>query len=427
MHNYNRHYYLKIPVLITFFLLLFLTTRAQVDTIQKVVANRMNGIEHQDKPYVVLLSLDGFRWDLADKYNAKNLIRLRDEGINAEYMESSFPSLTFPNHYSIATGLFPSHHGLVDNIFYDRKRSVVYRRTDPKLTSDSSWYAGVPIWVLAEQQKMLSAVFYWIGSEVAVQGIRPTYSYDYSEIIPLDRRINQIKLWLELPKERRPHFIAAYFPQVDKAGHKFGPESKELIEAVKILDETVGKLAEIAKETGLPINFIVASDHGMTTVDRENTLDLPVPFKNDRFIVPPGNSIVQVYAKNRADIRPAYKATKKIAKDYNVYLRSNLPKSLHYRTNDDLYNRIGDLVLIPKLPKVFSINGVKPDIGQHGFDPKFKDMHATFYAWGPQLKTGVRIPAFKNVNIYPLIAEILNLSYDHKIDGDISVLREVLK
>ncbi|RYG00235.1 MAG: alkaline phosphatase family protein, partial [Chitinophagaceae bacterium] len=367
------------------------------------------------------------RWDLADKYDAKNLKKLRETGVQAAYLKPSFPSLTFPNHYTIATGLYPAHHGIVDNTFYDKARGVLYRKSDKKMAVDSSWYGGKPLWVLAEEQKMLSAVFYWPGSEISMNGIRPTYYYNYSEIIPINKRVAIVSDWLRLPEEKRPHFIALYFPQVDKAGHNFTPESDEVKAAVRVIDDAIGKLIEAAKATQLPVNFIVVSDHGMTTVDRENTLPLPKAIPSDKFIVPPSNAVLHVYAKTKANIQPAFKALKAEAKDYDVYLLKDVPKTWHYNKKADLHERVGDLILVPRLPKVFNINNAKPDGGQHGFDPAVKDMHAIFYAWGPQLKSKLIIPSFENIHIYPLITKLLGLYYDQKIDGKVNVLLPILK
>lgn len=408
------------------FLLFFINLNAQ-DTTQKVIANRFNSIEQQQKNYVILISLDGFRWDLADKYQAKNLIKLRESGVHAAYLKPSYPSLTFPNHYGIATGMYPSHHGVVDNIFYDKARNVTFRRADKKMAVDSSWYGGKPLWVLAEEQKMLSAIFYWPGSEISMNGIKPTYLYNYSEIIPIDRRINVVKDWLHLPAEKRPHFIAMYFPQVDKAAHLYNPDSEETRQAVQLLDEAVGKMLAVANESGLPINFIVLSDHGMTTVDKENTIPLPKAIDLNHFIVPTGTAILHLYAKEKQYIKPAYKALKAEAKDYDVYLSKNIPKVWNYNKKQDKYNRVGDMILVPHLPRVFSINKATPEAGQHGFDPAIADMHAIFYASGPNFKSNLKIPAFENVNVYPLIAKILGLTYHHKIDGKGKVLALILK
>ncbi len=415
------------PLLITTFLTFIVFVANAQDTTQNIIANRYNSIEQQRKPYVILISIDGFRWDLADKYQAKNLIELRETGVQADYLLSSFPSLTFPNHYSIVTGLYPSHHGIVDNIFYDKNSDVLFKRSDKKMAIDSSWYGGKPLWVLAEQQKMLSAIFYWPGSEISMDGIRPTYYYNYDEVIPIESRINVVNNWLRLPEEKRPHFIALYFPQVDKAGHNYGVDSEQTKAAVELVDAAIGKIVENAKATGLPVNFIVLSDHGMTNVDRNNTISLPLAIDLNQFKVPIGTSLLHLYANKKRDIKPTYKALKLEANDYDVYLSKNIPKKWHYNKKEDQYRRVGDILLVPHLPKVFNINEIKPSLGQHGFDPAISDMHATFYAWGPQLKSGLKITAFENVNIYPLITKILGLTYTEKIDGKEKILAPILK
>src|SRR5574338_438511 len=147
------------------------------DTTQKIISGRINSPEQQLKPYVILISADGFRYDYADKYEAKNLLQLSSEGVRAESMIPSYPSLTFPNHYTIVTGLYPSHHGLVNNFFYDRNRKAFYSMRNPKTVKDGTWYGGTPLWVLAEQQQMLTASFYWVGSEADIKGVLSTYYY----------------------------------------------------------------------------------------------------------------------------------------------------------------------------------------------------------------------------------------------------------
>ena len=198
-------------------LLSSLTVNAQVDTTQKVDLTRHNSKKQQDKPYLILISTDGFRYDYAKKYKANTLIKLSEEGVRAEYMIPSYPSVTFPNHYSIVTGLYPSHHGIVDNKFYDAKRNDFYIVGNRAKVEDGSWYGGTPLWVLAEQQHMLSASFYWVGSEAAIKGIRPTYYYNYTEKIDIDQRVQVVVNWLSLPADRRPHLITFYMPETDHA------------------------------------------------------------------------------------------------------------------------------------------------------------------------------------------------------------------
>ncbi|HEY1202928.1 MAG TPA: ectonucleotide pyrophosphatase/phosphodiesterase, partial [Niastella sp.] len=341
-------------------LLLPLLSVAQVDTTQYIVPGRSNSALQQKKPYVILISADGFRYDLADKYQAKHLQQLRSNGVQAKSMVPSYPSLTFPNHYTIATGLYPSHHGLVDNSFYDKKRDELYRIGNRKAVEDSSWYGGTPLWVLAEQQQMVTASFYWVGSEAAVKGVRPTYYYRFNDSIDIDTRLKAVKDWLMLPEEKRPHLITFYLPQVDHEEHMFGPDSKQAEEAVHFIDETIGRMVRITDSLKLPVNYIFLSDHGMITTDTVNLLAKPAAIDTTKFKMPDGDVLVHMYAYNEKDIQPAYDALKKEAVDYDVYLAGNVPARLHYGAADDWYKRIGDIILVPHAPKSFNFRRRRP-------------------------------------------------------------------
>lgn len=400
---------------------------AQVDTSQRMIKGRKNSPAQQQKPYVILISADGFRYDYLDKYPAENLRRLSKAGVRAAAMIPSFPSVTFPNHYTLVTGLYPSHHGLVGNSFYDPAKNDSYGMGNKQKVRDSSWYGGTPLWVLAEQQQMLSASMFWVGSEAAVKGMRPTYSYNYTEEIPVSRRVDIVKGWLSLPEAQRPHLITFYLSEPDHAGHRYGPDASETARAVKMVDSVVNTLTAAVKETGLPVNFVFVSDHGMTAVDRERPIPMPAAIDPAKFIIPSSGTMVDLHAKDKADIMPLYEQLKKTAgSDYKVYLKSNVPAYLHYGEGDDRFNRIGDILLVPEWPKVFSSR--KPGMGYHGFDPKVaKDMQATFLAWGPAFQQGLVVPAFENVNVYPMIAELLKLKITEPVDGKPEVLRGILK
>jgi predicted AlkP superfamily pyrophosphatase or phosphodiesterase len=400
---------------------------AQPDTTQHIVPGRTNSAQQQQKPYVILVSADGFRYDLADKYQAVNLQQLRDQGVGAKAMIPSFPSLTFPNHYTIATGLYPSHHGLVDNSFYDKQRNETYRLGNRKAVEDSSWYGGTPLWVLAEQQQMVTASFYWVGSEAAVQGVRPTYYYKYNEKIDIDTRIQIVKNWLTLPEAKRPHLITFYLPEVDHEEHDHGVDSKEAAAAVHFIDSTMAKMVRMTDSLKLPVNYIFLSDHGMLNIDTLHTIPRPSVIDTTQFIIPYGHALVHLYAKEQHAVLPTYAALKQQAVDFDVYLKSEIPARWHYAAKDDLFHRIGDIILVPKAPKVLNFNNRRVLPGQHGFDNALPEMRATFYAWGPAFKQQLKIEPFENVHVYPLVAKILGLSITEPIDGSLHVLQPILR
>jgi len=397
------------------------------DTVQHVIPGRTNRPDQLKKPYIILISADGFRYDLTDKYRAENLIRLRSSGVAADYMQPVFPSLTFPNHYSIATGDYPSHNGIVDNNFYDPGKALVYRMSNKQGVEDSSWYGGIPLWVLAENQGMLSASFYWVGAEAAIRGVRPTYYYKFNNLIPMNDRIQDVRNWLSLPEEIRPHLITFYIPDVDHEEHMHGVDSKQVEIAVHYVDRSIAHLVSTVDSLNLPVSYIFLSDHGMVDIDTLHTLKLPLSIDTSRFIIMNSQAIVHMYAKNPADILPAYKILESVAKDYEVYLATHMPARWHYSKKDDRFNRIGDIILVSHPPKVFNLTGRHLDPATHGFDPAIPVMHATFYAWGPAFKKNLKIRGFENIHLYPLIADILQLKITDPVDGNLKVLMPIVR
>ena len=397
------------------------------DTTQIVQAGRTNSAAQQAKPYVILISADGFRSDFSVKYGANFLQSREAKGVKAAAMIPSYPSLTFPNHYSLVTGLYPAHHGLVDNRYYDVNSKTEYSMSNKKMVADGKWYGGTPLWVLAEQQGMLSASFYWVASEADIQGIRPTYHYVYNESIPIEQRIQAVKNWLSLPAEKRPHMITFYFPQVDHDAHEYGPEDPRVGDAVKWVDQSIAQLQAALDPLKLPINYVFVSDHGMTTVDTENTLKKPSPLDTMNFKVPSGDALLHVYAKNPDAINRTVSALKQ-STTFQTYLMDETPDHWHYRKSDDYFNRLGDILLVPNHPSIFNLGTRKTSPGKHGYDNHHPDMQASFQAWGPAFKSGIKIPAFENVNVYPMVAKILGLNLNEpKVDGKLNVLMPILK
>ncbi len=394
---------------------------------QLIIKDRKNGKEQLDKPYVILVSLDGFRFDYVEKHDAKFLKEFSKMGIRAESMYPSFPSVTFPNHYTIVTGLYPAHHGLVGNNMFDRKVGDRYSLGNAKAVKDPKWYGGIPLWVLAEKQGMLSACYYWPGSEANIQDVYPTYSYAYSEKIDIANRLEQIDKWLKLPEAVRPHFITFYMPEVDHAGHSFGPDAEETKQAVQHVDHAIERLFDIVKHSNLPVNIIIVSDHGMVSLDQETLLKLPIEVSEDEMDIVSNGTYMSIFVKDSENIGRIYERLRSSA-DSNlmeVYLSEQLPEDLNFNRQNDRFGRLGDIVVLAKAPYYFTN---KPLAGSHGFDPKeVKEMRAVFMAYGPNFQKGVEIESFQNIHIYPLISRILDLDYDRQsIDGKEEILESII-
>ncbi len=417
----------------TFLLMLLLgfgfvvNAQKQVDTSQQIVPLRLNAESTYGKPYVIYISIDGLRYDYMEKYNAEFLLKAAGSGVWAkEGMLPVFPSATFPNHYSLATGMYPAHHGIVDNYFYDPARDEKYI-IGTATNRDGSWYGGNPIWTLAEKQGVLAASLFWVGSESNAGGMYPSYYYKYHQEFSDDDKVRIIKEWLSLPIDRRPHMITLYFPEVDHAGHKYGPDADETKASVLFINEAIRKLDEALAPLNLPINYILVSDHGMITVEEKDYVKLPF-FDKDKYVFAMGTH-ARITAFNEEDIMPMYELlNKEKGKNYEVYLAKDVPAELHFSSKEDKQRRIGDIIILPNGVKYFpfSMKNISP--GKHGYDPLVvPEMKATFMAWGPAFNNQQRVKPFRNIHVYPVIAEILGLEVPADIDGDIEVLGEILK
>ena len=413
------------------FIFFCISAFSQADTAQVIVPNGINSVEAISKPYVILISADGFRSDYAKKYNAKNLLKIAEDGVSAKALIPSFPTITFPNHWSLITGLYPAHHGLIDNFFYDYKKQEFYKMSSQENAEDGTWYGGTPLWSLAEKQGTLSASMMWVGSASDAGGIRPTYYYHYHEKFSPDEKVEKVIDWLKLPEDRRPHFISLYFPEVDGAGHRFGPDSPEAEKSVHLVDDAVGLLIKKVNELGLKnVNFIFVADHGMVKVDVENPLEIPeMLFDKKRFDFYNAQTLMRVVVKNPAEVKSVYKELKKNkTADYDVFLDKRFPKKLHFSPKNDRYNRIGQILLVPKAPRIFLEKGKKTYLGKHGYSPyEVPEMKAAFIALGPAFKQNTKVGEFQNVNVYPIVADILNLKITEPIDGTQKVAKEILQ
>jgi len=388
--------------------------------------NSPNSQRARSQHYVVLVSLDGFRWDYAKRDGARHLLALGKQGVWApEGMLPSYPSLTFPNHYTLVTGLYPEHHGLVANSFFDAVRGARYGMSDAAAVTDGSWYEGTPLWSLAESQGMRTACFFWPGSEAKIAGYRPSYYLKFDDTIDGDARVDQVLAWLKLPEAERPHFITLYFSEPDHEGHEFGPDAPETKAAVLKVDALVGKLKAGLDKTKLPVDLVVVSDHGMLKSEGGwVTLDAFADLTGFETV----GSLL--YGKTEEDRARVYNQLKKASSEFVVFRRKDVPAGLNYSENP----REGDPVVIATGPYAIRAHGPPPGkedraptVGMHGFDAKkMPEMKASFFAVGPDIVVGKTVQPFENVNLYPWLAHMLGLIAP-KTDGSLNVLAGTLK
>ena len=397
-------------------LLLLLTLMAGCSNNQQ--SNKNN------QPYLIMLSLDGFRWDYTQYANTPILDSLANAGVMAEAMIPSFPTKTFPNHYTIATGLYPDHHGIVLNNFFAEDLKTDYNKKEKSTVGDGNFYGGEPIWTTAELQGVKAATLFWVGSEAENHGVRPTYWKKYNQSITFGARIDTVYNWLTLPEAKRPHLIMWYYHEPDGIGHERGPRSAETVAEIEKLDTYLGDF--FTKMRTLPffnqINFIVTSDHGMGQIspDKQVILD-DIIDTTDLVYFDGWNPIWNLKVKENKLTKVYSNLTRN--EHLQVWYHDSIPDRLHYGSNPRTY----DITVVAKpYWSIFWSWKIGTSLGAHGYDNNFKDMNTIFYAAGPAFKKNYVNPEFENVNIYSLIAKIMALE-PAKTDGNLKNVQNMLK
>jgi len=361
-----------------------------------------------ERPLTVLVSIDGFRPDYLDRGVTPVLSSLAAGGARGA-MRPSFPSKTFPNHYTLVTGLRPDRNGIVENNMEDPAiPGVTFRMSNAEAVRDARWWnQGEPIWVAAERAGIVSATMFWPGSEAPIRGVRPRLWRPFDQAVPPDARVDQVLTWLDLPPAERPHLVTLYFDDVDTAGHDFGPDSPEVNGAAARVDAALGRLQAGLKARGLPANLVVVADHGMAqmTDERQVFMDDVLPKTAYRSLT--GGAFMTIYpAKgHEAEVQRALLAPHA---RFECWKKADIPARFHYGRNP----RVAPYFCLPQTGWRLTTRDYrpsKPERGAHGFDPYGPEMAAVFVANGPAIRRGVVLPAFDNVSVYPLLARLVGV------------------
>ena len=385
------------------------------------------------RPYVVLVSLDAFRHDFIERYRPASLERLASRGIAARALIPPFPSKTFPSHYTIATGLYPGQHGILSNTFYDPAIGRWFRVKDSTTVRDGRWYGGTPIWVAAEREGVRTSVYFWPGSESAVQGVRPSAWRNYRASLPDSVRVDESVAQLRLPPERRPHLVMLYLTNVDDTTHRHGPESPRTAVAVAAIDRALARLLDgLARlPFGDSVNVVVVSDHGI----RESPAERVLPLRS--MLAAAGIDTTRVQMGDNGPVmslwfggdsvlaRRTLGALDARLTHARAYARGATPARWHMDGNV----RGGEVVVVaePGYVVVKSAGDRVLDRGNHGWDSDDPMMHGMFVAAGPQVRASGAIPAFESVHVYPFLAALLRLERAPRGDGDPAVLAPHLR
>ena len=385
------------------------------------VAAMAAGSDH----YTVIVSLDGFRWDYPEAFDTPFLEQyFVKHGVKAVMMPS-FPSKTFPNHYTLATGLYPDHHGILANKFKIRSTGKIYSLSKSETRSDPQYYGGDPIWLTARRQGVITATVYWVGSDVPIKGGYANYwkNYQTKPLLTFDKRVNEVVRLLSLPEAERPHLVMAYFEEPDHAGHNNGPVTMATRRSVEHLDSLLSGLWHRIQSLphGTQVNLIVTGDHGMTWLSRYRLIRPSYYLKDEWVERIDGDYPALITARKPKYVDDIVRALQDVP-HLRAWKRGELPSYLHYGTHENT----ADVVVLPDVGWTFGEKA--PTIqGSHGFDHTCSDMLVAFRAVGPDFKEGyVREQYFRNVCVYPLLAHLLGVEPSPN-DGSLAEVQDLLR
>ena len=373
-----------------------------------------------EEQYVILVSFDGFRYDYMERMKTPNFDYIEKWGVKAKSLKPVFPSFTFPNHYSIATGCYADKHRILGNEF--KTELGMYSYKNNSTVQDAKWYGAEPIWVTAEKNNIITATYFWVGSEAPIGGYYPTYYKEYKNGIDPKEKVDQVIDWLELPISERPRLICLYFNEPDHAGHVFGPNSEEVNEQIKESDNILGYLMRSLTKLDIykKINMVIVSDHGMVSVNENRIINI------DNYNIPG-------MIDGKGPVMSVIDTTQtKIVSDFIIphvkVVSAFQNKNLHYHNLKYDYLLIADEGwMMYNNRHIEEYNGKMPVKGMHGYDSNGINMHAIFYAFGPRFKSDKVIDTFELIHIYPMLCEVLGINPYANIDGNLEVLRPILK
>jgi predicted AlkP superfamily pyrophosphatase or phosphodiesterase len=386
---------------------------------------RTDATAHSQAP-LLLISIDAYRADYIDRGLSPTLAMLAKDGVHADAMQPSFPSLTFPNHYTLVTGLRPDHHGIVNNTMVDPTLGK-FSLSDRHAVSDGRWWnEATPIWETAEAHGLRTATMFWPGSEATIHGRHPDEWKPFDGAVTANARVDQVLAWLNEPADRRPTFVTLYFDAVDHAGHTYGPDSPQVDDALRTTDAALARLVQGLKQDGLfdTMNIIIVADHGMASVPLANSvmIDKLIPIDTVQTVsmgVLAGFNPTSDTPDARRDFGVVEHTLEQPQQHMRCWDKTRVPKRLDYGSN-------------PRVPQLLCLTDYAAShaghisIGEHGYDNADPRMQAVFVAHGPGFLSGVKVPAFPNVDVYPLMTHLLHIPAAPN-DGDYDAVKGMLK
>ncbi len=385
-----------------------------------------------ERAILILISVDGFRADYLDRFRPPTLSRLAAEGVQADGLIPQFPSKTFPNHYTIVTGLTLAHHGIISNNMRAADIPGEFSMSNRDVLADSRWWDGEPIWNTAEKQGRKAGAMFWPGSETVIGGRQATYWTPFDNDMPNSERVKRVLGWLRLPEAERPSFLTLYFSDVDNAGHSFGPDSDEVRKSVMSVDKEIRDLVNGVRDAGLAdrVHYVIVSDHGMAAVSTDRLIVLDDYIDVDQADVVDWSPVLALTPKD-GDVEKLYAALKGKHPALEVYRRDEIPAEYRLAGHPRLPAVVGIAkegwyITSKRTVRRWGEPGRRAPGGEHGYAARAQSMQGLFIANGPRIRRGLKFKPFENIHVYEFMCAVLGLQ-PAKNDGDPAVTRDMLR
>lgn len=377
---------------------------------------------------VLLISIDSFRPDYLERGITPNLSRLAAEGVRARWMNPSYPSLTFPNHYTLVTGLRPDRHGIVHNTMRDAALGD-FSLSSERAVREPRWWGGEPLWVTAEKAGLRTATLFWPGSEAPIQGTWPTEWLKYEDGMPMAKRVDTVLGWLSRPGRQRPRLTTLYFGALDHTAHDFGPDAPQTNATLQEVDVAIGRLLRGLDKRGLRdrVNIVVVSDHGMAPVPASQGFSIDTMVERGDATYLATGEVLGFFPRPGREAAAEKQLLGRHAR-HECWRKSELPERWHYGT----HGRIPPIVCqvdtgwTALAAERLARRREGTTRGAHGYDPADPSMRALFIAQGPAFRQRVELAPFDNVDVYPMLAKLVGVRPQPN-DGDIAPLLPALK
>lgn len=379
------------------------------------------------RPTLLLVSLDGVRPDYLGRGDTPTLDSLARAGVQS-WMRPSYPSLTFPNHYTLVTGLRPDRHGLIHNSMYDETLGE-FRLSNRDAVGNAAWYdGGEPLWVTAENAGLRTATLSWPGSEAPVRGVHPTQWSVFDASRPIGERVDTVLAWLTAPEASRPAFATLYFEHPDSAGHAHGPNSAEVRESLRDVDAGLARLVEGLRARDLlgSVNLVLVSDHGMAEVLPGHAVAIEDMVTVEEARVTSTGQVIGVVPNAGFEAQVERKLLGAHAQ-YDCWRKGEMPARWKFGSHPRVPPIVCQMHLgWDAVPRAGMARREGMTRGSHGYDPATPEMRAMFIAHGPAFRSGVRLDGFDNVDLYPMLARLLGVTPADN-DGDPQTLLPALR